>query len=81
MSKCCACCAVLLNHNHINVIYVLVDKRKKRMAQKVSEVCADVSNKKIPPYSRCLTLEICCNDADGEGVEVPFVQYVLPRKK
>ena len=51
------------------------------MAQKVSEVCADVSNKKIPDYSRCLTLEICCNDADGEDVEVPFVQYVLPPRK
>merc|ERR1711994_476122 len=46
--------------------FMQADKRKKRMAQKVSEVCADVSNKKIPPYSRCLTLEICCNDADGE---------------
>jgi len=56
------------------------DKLKKRLAQKVSEVCSEVSNKTIPDYSRCLTLEICCNDADGEDVEVPFVQYVLPRK-
>jgi len=56
------------------------DKLKKRLAQKVSDVCSEVSNKTIPDYSRCLTLEICCNDADGEDVEVPFVQYVLPRK-
>ena len=46
------------------------DKLKKRLAQKVSEVCSEVSNKTIPDYSRCLTLEICCNDADGEDVEV-----------
>merc|ERR1711978_565827 len=55
--------------------FMQADKRKKRMAQKVSEVCADVSNKKIPAPSRCLTLEICCNDKEGEDVEVPFVQY------
>jgi len=61
--------------------FMQADKRKKRMAQKVSEVCADVSNKKIPAHSRCLTLEICCNDKEGEDVEVPFVQYELPRKK
>jgi len=61
--------------------FMQADKRKKRMAQKVSEVCADVSNKKIPDHSRCLTLEICCNDADGEDVEVPFVQYVLPGRQ
>ena len=63
------------------VFFSIPDKRKKRMAQKVSEVCADVSNKKIPAHSRCLTLEICCNDKEGEDVEVPFVQYELPRKK
>ena len=50
------------------------------MGKKLSEVCSSVSKKKIPDHVRCLVLEICCNDKEGEDVEVPFVQYVLPKK-
>jgi len=56
------------------------DKRAERMGKKLSEVCSSVSKKKTPEHARCLVLEICCNDKDGEDAEVPFVQYVLPRK-
>jgi len=57
------------------------DKRNERMGKKLSEVCSSVSKKEVPDHAQCLVLEICCNDRDGEDAEVPFVQYVLPKKK
>ena len=44
----------------------------------MSEVVKKVSKKKIPPYVKALVLELCCNDKDGEDVEVPYVKYRLP---
>ena len=44
----------------------------------MTEVVKKVSKKKIPSYVRALVLEICCNDKDGEDVEVPYVKYNLP---
>lgn len=54
-------------------------KREERMKMPVSEVVRTVSKKSIPPWVRALVLELCCNDQDGEDVEVPFVQYKLPK--
>ena len=48
-------------------------------AYRMSEVVKKVSKKKIPPHVRALVLEICCDDANGEDVEVPYVKYVLPK--
>ncbi|KAJ8301710.1 hypothetical protein KUTeg_020697, partial [Tegillarca granosa] len=45
----------------------------------MSEVVKKVSKKKIPPHVRALVLEICCNDTDGEDVEVPYIKYNLPQ--
>ena len=45
---------------------------------RMTEVVKKVSKKKIPSYVRALVLEICCNDKDGEDVEVPYVKYNLP---
>ena len=45
---------------------------------RMSEVVKKVSKKKIPPHVRALVFELCCNDADGEDVEVPYVKYILP---
>ncbi|WAR26531.1 UBA1-like protein [Mya arenaria] len=53
-------------------------KRKERMGLPMSEVVKKVSKKKIPSYVKALVLELCCNDTDGEDVEVPYVQYRLP---
>ncbi|KAL8559211.1 E1 ubiquitin-activating protein [Nucella lapillus] len=53
-------------------------KQEERKNMLMSEVVKKVSKKKIPPHVRALVLEICCNDKDGEDVEVPFVKYVLP---
>ncbi|CAL1539269.1 unnamed protein product [Lymnaea stagnalis] len=54
-------------------------KRQERMDLPMSEVVKKVSKKKIPPYVKALVLEICCNDENGEDVEVPFVKYNLPK--
>lgn len=45
----------------------------------LSELVKKVSKKKIPSYVNALVLEICCDDENGEDVEVPFVKYVLPK--
>lgn len=43
----------------------------------VTQAVETVSKRKIPPHVRALVLELCCNDPDGEDVEVPFVQYTI----
>lgn len=45
---------------------------------RMSEVVKKVSKKKIPSHVKALVLELCCNDTEGEDVEVPYVQYRLP---
>ncbi|NP_001171842.1 ubiquitin-like modifier-activating enzyme 1 [Saccoglossus kowalevskii] len=52
-------------------------KVKERLAMKVSEVVQKVSKKKIKPHVKALVLELCCNDTEGEDVEVPYVKYNL----
>lgn len=52
-------------------------KRKERMATKVSKAVETISKKKIKPYVKALVLELCCNDKEGEDVEVPYVRYVF----
>ena len=42
---------------------------------RLSEVVQKVSKKKIPSYVNNLVLEICCDNADGEDVEVPYIKY------
>ncbi|XP_055882434.1 ubiquitin-like modifier-activating enzyme 1 isoform X2 [Biomphalaria glabrata] len=54
-------------------------KRQERLDLPLSEVVKKVSKKKIPPYVKALVLEICCNDENGEDVEVPYVKYNLPK--
>ncbi|XP_033745969.1 LOW QUALITY PROTEIN: ubiquitin-like modifier-activating enzyme 1 [Pecten maximus] len=53
-------------------------KRAERLKMPMSEVVKQVSKKKIPSYVKALVLELCCNDTEGEDVEVPYVQYRLP---
>ena len=53
-------------------------KREERLALPMSEVVRKVSKKKLPAHVRALVFELCCNDADGEDVEVPYVKYNLP---
>merc|ERR1711978_255679 len=53
-------------------------KRQERMKMPVSEVVKSVSKKDIDPWVCALVFELCCNDTDGEDVEVPYVKYNLP---
>merc|ERR1712048_817591 len=50
-------------------------KLKERLAAPISETVEKVSKKKI----KHLVLELCCNDKDGEDVEVPYVKYKIPK--
>ena len=40
----------------------------------VSEVVKSVSKKDIDPWVRALVFELCCNDTEGEDVEVSCSQ-------
>ncbi|XP_040573095.1 ubiquitin-like modifier-activating enzyme 1 [Lepeophtheirus salmonis] len=54
--------------------------REERLKMPMSKVVSVVSKKCIPPHVKALVFEIICNDRDGEDVEIPFVQYNLPKK-
>ena len=45
-------------------------KRDQRLAKPVSEVVKEVSGKDIEPWVKATVFEICCNDTEGEEVEV-----------
>lgn len=53
-------------------------KCQERMGLLMSEVVKKVSKKKLEPHVRALVFELCCNDTDGNDVEVPYVRYTLP---
>ncbi|XP_043258430.1 ubiquitin-like modifier-activating enzyme 1 [Colletes gigas] len=53
-------------------------KCQERMGLLMSEVVKKVSKKKLEPHVRALVFELCCNDSDGNDVEVPYVRYTLP---
>jgi len=56
-------------------------KREERMSKPVSEVVKIVSKKDIDPWVRAIVFELCCNDTEGEDVEVPYVKYNLPPRQ
>ena len=60
---------------------LLLARREERMKMTMSQVVETVSKKKIPSHVRSLVFEICCDDENGQDVEVPFVQYKIPAKK
>ena len=41
------------------------------------DIVRKVSRKPIEPHVKSLVFEICCDDENGEDVEVPFVVYHL----
>jgi ubiquitin-activating enzyme E1 len=45
----------------------------------MSKVVELVGKKPIPAYVNALVLEICCNDENGDDLEVPYVKYNLVR--
>merc|ERR1711990_243693 len=42
------------------------DKREERMNMNLSAVVQKVSKKRIPAHARALTIELCCDDENGE---------------
>lgn len=58
--------------------FMAKDKKTERLALTMSEVVRRVSKKNIEPHVRALVFEICCNDDDGNDVEIPYVRYILP---
>ncbi|XP_047125803.1 ubiquitin-like modifier-activating enzyme 1 isoform X1 [Hydra vulgaris] len=61
--------------------FLAADKRKERLTSPISQTVEKISKKKIKPHVKILVLELCCNDAEGEDVEVPYVKYKLPQRK
>eukprot|EP00795_Rhopilema_esculentum_P000847 gene847-10594_t len=54
-------------------------KMKERLTNPVSSIVEKLSKKKVSnKHIKHLVLELCCNDFDGEDVEVPYVRYKLP---
>ena len=45
----------------------------------IPDVVQQVSRKPIEPWINALVLEMCCNDEEGEDVDVPYVKYNLPK--
>jgi ubiquitin-activating enzyme E1 len=54
-------------------------KREERMTMNMTEIVRKVTKREIQPFERALVFEICCNDPEGEDVEVPYVRYTLPK--
>ncbi|XP_038603857.1 ubiquitin-like modifier-activating enzyme 1 [Tachyglossus aculeatus] len=52
-------------------------KLKERLDQPMTEIVSKVSKKKLGKHVRALVLELCCNDDNGEDVEVPYVRYTI----
>lgn len=54
-------------------------KVKERCAMKIAELVEQVTKKKIPSHKNALVLEMCCNDEDGEDIDTPYINYILPK--
>lgn len=52
-------------------------KAEERLGLPMSEVVKRVSKRRLEPHVKALVFELCCNDADGNDVEVPYVKYNL----
>ncbi|XP_075691127.1 ubiquitin-like modifier-activating enzyme 1 isoform X1 [Rhinoderma darwinii] len=52
-------------------------KLKERLELPMTEIVTKVSKKKIGKHVKALVFELCCNDDDGEDVEVPYVRYTI----
>ncbi|KAL1141009.1 hypothetical protein AAG570_000935 [Ranatra chinensis] len=58
--------------------FMLPSKLQDRLNLPMSDVVRRVSKKKIEPHVKALVFELCCNDMEGNDVEVPYVRYTLP---
>ncbi|EEB05828.2 ubiquitin activating enzyme E1 [Schizosaccharomyces japonicus yFS275] len=60
----------------VSLLYASFHPPKKlaeRLPLKISDLVESVSKQKIDPSVKNLILEVCCDDEQGEDVEVPFI--------
>lgn len=60
------------------VIYSFFGNKKKiqeRMAMPMAQVVQDVSKIEFAAKQRYINIEVCCSDAEGNDVDVPFIKY------
>eukprot|EP00184_Porphyridium_aerugineum_P006310 CAMPEP_0184706368 /NCGR_PEP_ID=MMETSP0313-20130426/36723_1 /TAXON_ID=2792 /ORGANISM="Porphyridium aerugineum, Strain SAG 1380-2" /LENGTH=1155 /DNA_ID=CAMNT_0027167921 /DNA_START=364 /DNA_END=3832 /DNA_ORIENTATION=+ len=50
-------------------------KLEERMKMKMSEIAQTVAKMEFSPSQKFLVFEVCCNDSDGNDVDVPFIKY------
>ncbi|EDV25158.1 uncharacterized protein TRIADDRAFT_25768 [Trichoplax adhaerens] len=50
-------------------------KLQERLPLPMTELVQKVSKHRIRSHVKSLVFEICCNDTDGEDVEVPYIKY------
>lgn len=50
-------------------------KLKERMPMPLSQVAQTVGKMEFTATQKYLVLEVCCNDDDGEDVDVPYIRY------
>jgi ubiquitin-activating enzyme E1 len=48
-------------------------KVKDRLAMKLTDLIKEVSKRDIPSHVKNLIFEVCCDDKEGEDVEVPYI--------
>lgn len=52
-------------------------KVKDRLPLKLTDLIKEVSKKEVPSHVKNLIFEICCDDENGEDVEVPYVNVKI----
>lgn len=55
--------------------FMSAKSKKDRMHLPLSEVVAKVGKREVKEHEQYLVLEMCCNDPDGEDLEVPYLRY------
>jgi ubiquitin-activating enzyme E1 len=58
-------------------MFMQAKKKQERMKKRIYEIAEEVGKKKVDAAS--LVLEVCCNDKEGEDVEVPFIKVNIKK--
>lgn len=69
----------MLSHN-VSLLYASFfppKKVKDRLPLPLTQLIKEVSKKEVPGHVKNLIFEICCDDKDGEDVEVPYINVKI----